>query len=59
VTYETVDQKMIDGAVTGSAFSAAWWSERLRRVQSGNVQRYAGAMFAGLIVLILIVAATT
>jgi NADH-quinone oxidoreductase subunit L len=59
VTYETVDQKMIDGAVNGSAFSAAWWSERLRRVQSGNVQRYAGAMFAGLIVLILIVAATT
>jgi NADH-quinone oxidoreductase subunit L len=56
-TYDTVDQKVIDGAVHGSAFSAAWWSERLRWIQSGNVQRYAGAMFAGLIVLVLVFAA--
>ncbi|HEX2029416.1 MAG TPA: NADH-quinone oxidoreductase subunit L [Nitriliruptorales bacterium] len=57
VTYGTVDQKIIDGAVNGSAFSAAWWSDRVKRIQSGNVQRYAGAMFAGVIVLVLVFAA--
>jgi NADH-quinone oxidoreductase subunit L len=57
-TYDILDQKVIDGAVHGSAFSAGWWSEKLKWTQSGNVQRYAGAMFAGLIVLILIVSAT-
>jgi NADH-quinone oxidoreductase subunit L len=56
--YDTVDQKVIDGAVHGSAFSAAWWSDKLKWIQSGNVQRYAGAMFAGLVVLILIVSLT-
>ncbi len=58
VTYDTVDQKIIDGAVNGSAFSAAWWSERLKRIQSGNVQRYAGAMFAGVVMLVLVFAAS-
>ncbi|MFN2557183.1 MAG: NADH-quinone oxidoreductase subunit L [Nitriliruptorales bacterium] len=57
VTYDTVDQKLIDGAVDGSAFSAAWWSDRLKRIQSGNVQRYAGAMLAGVVVLVLVVSA--
>ncbi|MDQ3931499.1 MAG: hypothetical protein M3252_01485, partial [Actinomycetota bacterium] len=59
VAYDTVDQKLIDGAVNGSAFSAAWWSERLKRIQSGNVQRYAGAMLAGVVVLVLVVAAAS
>jgi proton-translocating NADH-quinone oxidoreductase chain L len=58
VTYGTVDQKVIDGAVNGSAFSAAWWSDRLKRIQSGNVQRYAGAMFAGVVLLVLVFAAS-
>ncbi len=57
-TYATVDQKVIDGAVHGSAFSAAWWSEKLRWIQSGNVQRYAGAMFAGVVILVLIFASS-
>ncbi|MDP9023300.1 MAG: NADH-quinone oxidoreductase subunit L, partial [Actinomycetota bacterium] len=57
VTYGTIDQKVIDGAVNGSAFSTAWWSQRIKRIQSGNVQRYAGAMFAGVVVLVLVVAA--
>jgi NADH-quinone oxidoreductase subunit L len=57
VTYRTVDQKVIDGGVNGVAFSAAWWSDRLKRVQSGDVQRYAGALIAGVIVLVLVFAA--
>ncbi len=55
-TYHTLDQKIIDGGVNGAAFSAAWWSERLKRIQSGDVQRYAGALVAGVIVLVLVFA---
>lgn len=57
VTYFTVDQKIIDGGVNGAAFSAAWWSTKLKRLQSGDVQRYAGAMMAGVIVLVIAFAA--
>jgi NADH-quinone oxidoreductase subunit L len=56
-TYRTLDQKVIDGGVNGAAFSAAWWSDKLKRIQSGNVQRYAGALIAGVIVLVLVFAA--
>ena len=52
-TYTAVDQRIIDGGVNGAAFSAAWWSARLRRIQSGDVQRYAGALVAGVILLVL------
>ncbi len=56
-TYDTLDQKVIDGGINGAAFSAAWWSDKLRRIQSGDVQRYAGALLAGVIVLVLVFAA--
>jgi len=56
-TYRVVDQQVIDGGVNGAAFSAAWWSEKLKRLQSGDVQRYAGVLVAGTIVLILAFAA--
>ncbi len=56
-TYRVLDQRVIDGGVNGAAFSAAWWSNRLKRIQSGDVQRYAGALVAGTIVLILAFAA--
>ena len=56
-TYDTLDQKVIDGGVNGAAFSAAWWSDKLKRIQSGDVQRYAGALVAGVIVLVLVFAA--
>ncbi len=56
-TYEVLDQRVIDGGVNGAAFSAGWWSERLKRVQSGDVQRYAGALVAGVIVLVVVFAA--
>jgi NADH-quinone oxidoreductase subunit L len=58
-TYHVVDQRVIDGGVNGAAFSAAWWSDRLRRLQSGDVQRYAGALVAGVIILVLAFAAAT
>jgi NADH-quinone oxidoreductase subunit L len=58
-TYNVVDQRVIDGGVNGAAFSAAWWSERLKRLQSGDVQRYAAAIVAGTIVLVLAFAAAS
>jgi NADH-quinone oxidoreductase subunit L len=56
-TYRVLDQKVIDGGVNGAAFSAAWWSERLKRIQSGDVQRYAAVLVAGVIVLVVVFAA--
>ena len=55
-TYRTIDQKIVDGGVNGAAFSAAWWSDKLKRIQSGDVQRYAGALVAGTVVLVLVIA---
>ena len=55
-TYRTLDQKIVDGGINGVAFSAAWWSDKLKRVQSGDVQRYAGALVAGTVVLVFIIA---
>ena len=56
-TYRVVDQQVIDGGINGAAFSAAWWSQKLKRIQSGDVQRYAGVLVAGTIVLVLAFAA--
>jgi NADH-quinone oxidoreductase subunit L len=58
-TYQVADQRVIDGGINGAAFSAAWWSDRLRRLQSGDVQRYAAALVAGVIVLVLAFVAAT
>ena len=55
-TYTTVDQQVIDGGINGAAFSAAWWSSKLKRIQSGNVQRYAATLVAGVVVLVLVFA---
>jgi NADH-quinone oxidoreductase subunit L len=56
-TYGVIDQRVIDGGVNGAAFSAAWWSQRLKRIQSGDVQRYAGALVAGVVILVVVFAA--
>jgi NADH-quinone oxidoreductase subunit L len=52
MTYKYADQRGIDGALNGVAGSA-WYLGRnvFRKFQSGNVQLYAGAMFAGVFVL--------
>ena len=56
-TYRVVDQQVIDGGINGAAFSAAWWSDKLKRIQSGDVQTYAGVLVAGPILLVLAFAA--
>lgn len=55
-TYHVVDQRVIDGGINGAAFSASWWSSRLKRMQSGDVQKYAGIIVAGVVVLVLVFA---
>ena len=53
--YNTVDQRGIDGAVNGLAYETGVTGEELRKIQNGQVQRYALLLFAsvGLLSLIL------
>jgi NADH-quinone oxidoreductase subunit L len=50
--YGFIDQRVVDGAVNGSGAAAEEGGGLLRRLQSGNVQRYA-ALFFGVGVVIL------
>jgi NADH-quinone oxidoreductase subunit L len=54
--YKHVDQKVIDGAVNGVGIGAKKAAAVRKVVQSGDVQRYAAAMFAGVAVLSLLFA---
>jgi NADH-quinone oxidoreductase subunit L len=45
---------VIDGAVNGAAQIAGFTGGILRYIQSGNVQRYAVVLFAGVLVLAVI-----
>ena len=57
-TYETGDQRVIDGAVNGFAGGAGFLGrEVFRKFQSGNVQLYAGGMFVGVFILAVAFAA--
>ena len=52
-----VDVKVIDGAVNGAgAPSGAASATRLRPLQTGRVQNYALSMFAGMLVLVVVLA---
>lgn len=46
--YNGIDQPIIDGAVNGVAFGAGAAGNSLKFWQSGNIQRYAAAMFVGI-----------
>ena len=50
-----VDRGAIDRVVNGAAGAMGFVGSALRHVQSGNVQRYAAFLFAGVIVLAIIV----
>ncbi len=53
------DQRVIDGAVNGFAGGAGFLGrEVFRKVQSGNVQLYAGGMFLGVFILAVAFAAS-
>jgi NADH-quinone oxidoreductase subunit L len=44
------DALVVDGAVNGVAATTREFGERLRRVQSGQLQAYGAAAFAGLVI---------
>jgi NADH-quinone oxidoreductase subunit L len=48
------DQEVIDGAVNGLGQTAGVTGGLLRYLQSGNVQRYAAFLFAGVVVLAIV-----
>jgi NADH-quinone oxidoreductase subunit L len=51
---DAVDRNLVDGAVNRVAIGAGWTGGLLRYVQSGNVQRYAVILFAGVTILAVI-----
>jgi NADH-quinone oxidoreductase subunit L len=51
---DAVDRRVVDGAVNRVAIGAGWTGGLLRYVQSGNVQRYAVILFAGVAILAVI-----
>ena len=55
--YDVFDQRGIDGALHAVATGTWWTTARVRLAQSGNVQLYAGAMLAGVVVLAVVFAA--
>jgi NADH-quinone oxidoreductase subunit L len=53
-TTRSVDENAVDGVVNGVAWLTDKLSFGLRRIQTGNVQRYAAGLFAGLVVAIAV-----
>jgi len=51
---KTFDENVIDGAVNGLGQTAGFTGGLLRYLQSGNVQRYAVFLFAGVVILAVI-----
>jgi NADH:ubiquinone oxidoreductase subunit 5 (subunit L)/multisubunit Na+/H+ antiporter MnhA subunit len=49
-----VDRKVVDGAVNAVGVTTGWTGGLLRYIQSGNVQRYAIVLFAGVAILAVI-----
>ncbi len=46
-----VDDKVVDGAVNGSAGVVAWLSAHLRKLETGFLQNYALAILAGVVII--------
>jgi NADH-quinone oxidoreductase subunit L len=53
VLWRGVDVAVIDGAVNGTGTTAKSFSERVRRMQSGNIRSYAGWVAIGAALLLL------
>jgi NADH-quinone oxidoreductase subunit L len=51
---DAVDRNVVDGAVNRIGFTTTWTGGLLRYLQSGNVQRYAILLFAGVVILAVI-----
>ena len=47
-----VDEKVVDGAVNGSASTVVWLSAHLRKLETGFVQSYALAILVGVVLIV-------
>jgi NADH-quinone oxidoreductase subunit L len=54
VTYDVVDQQVVDYAVNGAAGITGLTGGVLRYIQTGNVQRYAAILFAAVVIFVLL-----
>ena len=54
IATDAIDRNVVDGAVNKIAIGAGWTGGLLRYIQSGNVQRYAAVLFAGVAILAVI-----
>jgi NADH-quinone oxidoreductase subunit L len=52
--YDRLDQKVVDGAVNGVGVTARAAGGVLKYIQSGDVQKYAAYLFAGVVILAVI-----
>ena len=57
-TYDILDQRVIDFAVNGAAGLTGYSGGLLRYIQSGNVQRYAAVLIAGIVIFVALFALT-
>jgi NADH-quinone oxidoreductase subunit L len=46
-----VDEKVVDGAINGSATTVGWLSSHLRKLETGFVQNYALAILIGVVLI--------
>lgn len=53
VVYNTVDQGIVDGIFNGSAGLASGAGGLLRKIQTGRIQQYAGALVIGAVALVV------
>jgi NADH-quinone oxidoreductase subunit L len=56
VTYDVIDQQMVDFAVNGAAGLTGMSGGLLRYVQTGNIQRYAAVLFGAVALFVAILA---
>jgi NADH-quinone oxidoreductase subunit L len=54
VTYDVLDQQVVDYAVNGAAGITGLTGGILRYIQTGNVQRYAAILFAAVVVFVVL-----
>ena len=53
VLWQSIEKKVIDGAVNGTASTVQVWSHKIKRIQSGYVRAYAAWILTGTILISL------
>jgi NADH-quinone oxidoreductase subunit L len=51
LTYDYIDQGLVDGTVNGSGYASESFGQALRRLQTGRVQQYGALLFGGAVIL--------